>query len=135
MKRLTDTMFVAPQVQPGDIAALKNAGVTMIINNRPDDEEPGQPKSRDIREAAEAAGIGYAHIPVGHGISPAEVDEMREALSSADDAKVLGFCRSGTRSTLLWALARNEDGVDREELEAAAEGAGYSLTPINHLLS
>ena len=135
MKKLTETMCVAPQMQPDEIAALKDEGVTMIINNRPDHEEPGQPTSKQIHAAAKEAGIGYAHIPVGHGISPAEVDAMREALASCGDGKVLGFCRSGTRSTLLWALAQNEEGVAREKLDAAAEGAGYSLTPISHLLS
>ena len=133
LKQLTDTMCVAPQIQPEEIAALKDAGFCLVINNRPDDEEPGQPTSKDIREAVEQAGIAYAHIPVGHGISPAEVNAMREALAGCD-GKVLGFCRSGTRSTMLWALAQSEEGVPKETLHEVAEGAGYNLAPISHLL-
>lgn len=134
LKQLTDTMCVAPQIRPEEIASIKEAGFSLVINNRPDGEEPDQPTSKEIRAAVEEAGLAYVHIPVGHGISPAEVGAMRDALAECG-GKVLGFCRSGTRSTLLWALAQSEEGVPTETLHEAAEGAGYSLTPISHLLS
>ena len=134
IKPLTDTVCVAPQVRPEELAELKAQGFTLIINNRPDGEEPGQPTSKEMHAAADAAGLRYAHVPVGHGISPSDVAEMQEALGNCGEGKTLAFCRSGTRSTMLWAIACSEQGTPREELEAAAEGAGYSLAPVNHLL-
>lgn len=133
LKTLTGSMCVAPQMRPEEFADLKAAGFTTVINNRPDGEEPGQPASREIREAVEQAGMTYHHIPVGHGISPSEVAAMRKALGGCE-GKVLAFCRSGTRSTMLWALAQSEEGVPRDTLHELAQGAGYNLAPISHLL-
>ncbi|MCM8558018.1 TIGR01244 family sulfur transferase [Sphingomicrobium sediminis] len=130
-----DTNFhVGTQAELSDIEALKAAGFEMIINNRPDGEVDGQPTSGEIAAAAEAAGLDYAHVPITHGISPSDVKAEIEALEKAGARKTYAFCRSGTRSTMLWALAHHEQGRDIDELRAKAEAAGYSLTPINHLL-
>jgi len=134
LKQLTDKMWVSPQIQPEDIATLKQFGIEWVINNRPDGEEPGQPTHADIKAAAEAAGLNYRHVPVVRGPSHAEVEEMREALADAGDAKVFAFCRSGTRSTLTWAVAQAEGGADEDYLHRCAAGAGYDLTPVAHLL-
>jgi uncharacterized protein (TIGR01244 family) len=83
--------------------------VTAIVNNRPDDEEPGQPSAAEMASAAEAAGLSYRHIPVAGGFSPEQVDAMAAALAEAG-GPVLAFCKSGTRSTFLWALAEAQRG-------------------------
>jgi uncharacterized protein (TIGR01244 family) len=128
MRRLDETTLVAPsQVLPADIAATAHQGVRLIVNNRPDGEEPGQPSSADIEAAARAAGLDYRHIPVAGGFSAPQVEAMADAL---DQGPVLAFCRSGTRSTYLWALARARAGVDRGMLVRQAASAGYDLTPI-----
>ena len=127
-----DTL-VSGQIAPEDIAAAVAAGVTMIVNNRPDGEEPGQPAGEVIRAAAEAAGLDYRHIPVAGGFSQGQVTEMAEALAQAE-GKVLAFCRSGTRSTYLWALARASQGVDGNTLFAQAAAAGYDLSPLRQYL-
>ena len=106
----------------------------MIVNNRPDGEDPDQPLAADIEAAAEAAGIAYRHIPVARGLGPSDVENMREAIASVGDGKMLAFCRSGNRSALVWAVARAEDGVPADELRRCAEGAGVSLDPVAHLL-
>ena len=106
----------------------------MIVNNRPDGEDPDQPLAADIEAAAEAAGIAYRHIPVARGLGPSDVENMREAITSVGDGKMLAFCRSGNRSALVWAVARAEDGVPADELRRCAEGAGVSLDPVAHLL-
>lgn len=129
MKRLDAKVSVAGQIMPGDVPALKAACVTMIVNNRPDGEAPGQPDSAEIAQAAGAAGIGYRHIPVAGGFDEAMVEAMTSALEKAT-GPVLAFCKSGTRSTLLWALARARLGDDPEELRTKAEAAGYDLSPI-----
>lgn len=134
MKQLDERVFVAGQIWPKDLPALKAAGLTAIVNNRPDGEEPGQPSAAEIAAAAQAAGLGYRHIPMAGGLSPELVQEMADALAGAN-GPLLAFCRSGTRSTYLWALAEAQRGVGGEELMRRAAGAGYDLSPIaRHLL-
>jgi uncharacterized protein (TIGR01244 family) len=131
MIQLDPTTFVSGQIAPEEIASL---GVTTLINNRPDGEEPGQPSSDVIAAAAEAAGIDYRHIPVAGGIAQPQVAQMADALAQAR-GPVLAFCRSGTRSTYLWALARARLGDDAEALTAKAAAAGYDLSPIRAFLA
>jgi len=134
VRQLDDRTLIAGQIAPGDVAGLAASGVTMIVNNRPDGEDAGQPLAADIEAAAEAAGIGYRHIPIARGLGPSDVENMREAIASVGDGKMLAFCRSGNRSALVWAVARSEAGVPRVQLEQAAAGAGISLAPVAHLL-
>jgi uncharacterized protein (TIGR01244 family) len=132
MKRLDDKVQVSGQVRPEEVAGL---GVAMLINNRPDDEEPGQPTSAEVEAAARAAGVEYRHIPAVVGaMSLPQIAQMQDALAAAD-GPVHAFCKSGTRSTFLWALARAKMGDDAEELVAKAAAAGYDLTPIRAYLA
>lgn len=126
--RLDETTLVARhQLMPADIAEAVAAGVRTIVNNRPDGEEPGQPAGAEIEAAAKAAGLIYRHIPVAGGFSEEQIEAMAEALSQGP---ALAFCRSGTRSTYLWALARAHQGADAETIARAAAAAGYDLSPI-----
>lgn len=133
MRQLDDKTMVSGQIQPGEVAQLKQQGVTMIVNNRPDDEEPGQPSAAEIKQAAEAAGIGYRFVPIARGIGPADAEAMRDAIRACD-GKLLAFCKSGTRSAYVWAVAQAEEGRTREEIERAAAEAGFDLAPVAHLL-
>lgn len=129
-RRLNEKMLVAGQITPEDVAEAAGLGVRLIINNRPEGEAPDQPSGASIKAAADAAGLGYVAIPVSPaGIAPPQIDAMAEALSAADGL-ILAFCRSGTRSTLLWSLARARAGEDPAQLAATAKAAGYDLTPI-----
>ena len=106
VKRINDQMSVSPQIGVDDVATIKAAGFTAIINNRPDGEAPDQPPAETIRKAAEAAGLAYYHIPLGReGVSGDMVEQTREALEGST-GPVFAFCRSGTRSTTLWALSQ-----------------------------
>jgi uncharacterized protein (TIGR01244 family) len=133
-RELDDRTLVSGQIGPADVAALAEQGVTMIINNRPDGEDQGQPLSAELEAASKAAGITYCHIPISRGIGPSDVEAMQDALNSCEQGKVLAFCRSGTRSTLAWAVARREDGVSLEELQRAADNVGVDIGPVAHLL-
>ena len=126
---LDDRTFVAGQIGPADLPAIAGAGVTTIVNNRPDHEEPEQPKGREIWAAAQAAGLSYRNSPIAGTFSPSQIDAMAEALGQAE-GKLLAYCRYGTRSTYLWALARARSGADPDTLIAQAAAAGYDLTPI-----
>ena len=106
----------------------------MLVNNRPDGEEPGQPQASEIEAAAAAAGIAYRFVPIIRGIGPADVEEMQKALREASDGKLLAFCRSGTRSAFAVSLAHREEGASREEIEARLTEAGFDPGPISHLL-
>jgi uncharacterized protein (TIGR01244 family) len=133
LRQLDDKVLVSGQIRPEDVAALVGEGVTMLVNNRPDGEEPDQPLGMDIEEAARTAGIDYRSIPIIRGIGPADADAMQEAIR-ATRGKMLAFCRTGTRSSLAWALAKSDEGMPREEIERHLSNVGVDATPIAHLL-
>lgn len=133
-RKLDDTISVYGQIEPEDLVDAKAQGFTTIINNRPDDEQPGQPAGAEIAAAAAAAGLAYVAIPVDHsGFNEGQVTAMAEALERAE-GPVLAFCRSGTRSTYLWALARKRMGDDGNDLITKAASAGYDLSPLRPVL-
>lgn len=132
--KLDDQVSVAAQIAPADVAVAAAMGTRLIVNNRPDGEEPGQPDGAAIEAAARVAGIDYVAIPVTHaGFSETQLDAMNAALDGAE-GHVLAYCRSGTRSTYLWALAKAQRGGDPDELASAASEAGYDLGGIRPML-
>jgi uncharacterized protein (TIGR01244 family) len=134
IRTVNESISVAPQIAVGDVADIAAAGFKTIVNNRPDDEEPGQPSGAEIQAAAEAAGLAYVAIPVTHaGFSHPQLDAMTEALVAAK-GPVLAYCRSGTRSCNLWALAAAKAGRNPNLLAAQAEDAGYDLSNIRPML-
>jgi uncharacterized protein (TIGR01244 family) len=133
-RKLTDKVLASPQIGRDEVAAAAAEGVTLIINNRPEGESDDQTAGAEIEAAAKAAGLGSVAIPVTHaGFSEAQVKSMAEALAGAD-GKVLAYCRSGTRSTLLWALAEASRGANPDELARHAAEAGYDLAPVRALI-
>lgn len=134
VRQLDDKTLVSGQISVADVAEFQRQGVTMIVNNRPDHEDEGQPLSGEIEEAAEQAGVAFRFIPIVRGIGPADVDSMHDAMRDCGDGKMLAFCRTGTRSTLAWAVARSREGVARDELDAGAAKAGVDLSAVAHLL-
>jgi uncharacterized protein (TIGR01244 family) len=133
-RTVTDSLLVSPQIGIADIAAAKDMGVTLIINNRPDGEEPGAPQGDEIEAAAKAAGMAYVSIPVTHaGFAEWQLTAMADALA-AYEGKTLAYCRSGTRSTLLWALAQAKAGMHPAEIAERAAVAGYDVAPISMMI-
>ncbi|MFT5330550.1 MAG: hypothetical protein ACI9TB_001052 [Parasphingorhabdus sp.] len=132
-RKINDTISVSPQISLNDVATAKADGVTLIINNRPDGEDPSAPQSADIEAAARGAGMKYIAIPITHsGFSGPQVDAMIAALADGD--KTLAYCRSGTRSTLLWSLAQAKQGVAPDEISRLAGNAGYDITPVRAMV-
>ena len=133
-RQLTERVYASPQIGLAEVAEAARAGFGLIINNRPEDESDDQVPGPQIAAAAEAAGLRYVTIPVTHaGFSEAQVSAMAQALASTE-APVLAYCRSGTRSTLLWALAEASRGQSPHALAAAANQAGYDLSPVRTLI-
>lgn len=128
-KTLTSFLSVSPQLTEADVAQAARDGFRAIIDNRPDGEEPGQPSAAEVRALAAAHGMGFAHVPtVGGKISDEDVALMAHALSSLD-APVLAYCRTGTRSTTLWALTQ-AGAQPADALIATAAQAGYDLSAL-----
>jgi uncharacterized protein (TIGR01244 family) len=131
--QLDERTSVSGQIQPADVPRLKSSGVRMIICNRPDDEEPGQPSAADIAKAASESELEFRHVPIARGIGPSDVEAMEEALE-ASQGKVHAYCRSGNRSSLVWAVARRHQGAGIDDIRRAVTEAGYDLSPVEHLL-
>ncbi len=133
-RKLTDNIYASPQITLEDVAEAAAMGVKLIINNRPEGESDDQVPGAEIEAAARAAGIDYDAIPVTHaGFSEPQVVAMAKALDGAD-GPVLAYCRSGTRSTLLWALSEASQGGDPDALTNMAAKAGYDVSPVRPLM-
>jgi uncharacterized protein (TIGR01244 family) len=128
-RRIAPTVWVAGQVSFDDIAAAAAAGVTRVVNNRPDDEDPGQPTSTRIEQSVRSAGMDYVHIPVVGFPAAQQVEAVAVAL--ADDAPTLLYCRSGMRSAAAWALATAASGArSPDQIREAAAAAGFDLARL-----
>ncbi|HUP67162.1 MAG TPA: TIGR01244 family sulfur transferase [Sphingomicrobium sp.] len=134
IRQLDGRTLVSGQIAPGEVAGLAGQGVTVLVNNRPDGEEAGQPLAAEIEAAAQAAGIAYHFVPIIRGIGPADVEAMQAAMRDAGDGKLLAFCRSGARSAFAAAIAMREEGASSEAVSQALAQAGFDPGPIAHLL-
>jgi len=134
IRQLDDKVMVSGQIAPHEVAGLAAQGVTVLINNRPDGEEPDQPLAADIEAAAAEAGVPYHFVPIIRGIGPADVEEMQKALREAEGGKLLAFCRSGRRSAMALALAKRDEGASADEVIQQLNQAGFDHGPIAHLL-
>jgi len=107
-KKVDNRLSVSGQLSPDDLAELKAEGVSVIINNRPDGEQAGQPASDALAAAAGELGLNYHHIPVVPGqADPADARQMVQIVE-ASDGWVHAFCRTGNRSSTLWAMGRSQ---------------------------
>lgn len=129
IKNLDQQTSVSGQLSPADVPALIQAGVTLLVCNRPDGEDPGQPPLSAIARAAQSGGAQVLSLPFQGGALPADFPaELAAAL--ARHQRVHAFCRSGTRSTFLWAAARLEQGAEPATLRSQAAAAGYDVSPV-----
>ena len=129
-RKVTDQFSVAPQIELADIPRAAEAGFTLLINNRPDGEAPGQPSSAEVETAARAAGLDYAYVPVAGGPTPEAVHRELALLAEAE-GPVLAFCRSGTRSIVTWSIGQALSGErSRQALIALGAEAGYDLSGV-----
>jgi sulfide:quinone oxidoreductase len=131
--QLTPDLSVAPQLSEPDLQELAARGVRSVINNRPDGEGLGQPASAELAAAARRLGMEYRYIPVISGqLSEDQVDAFKAALAELPKPAV-AFCRSGTRSSMLWALASAPD-LDGDTILNTARAAGYDLHALRGLI-
>ena len=126
---VSPNFMVGPQLVASDLETAAAKGIKTIINNRPDNEGPGQPPSADLAKAAASAGLAYVHMPVtGPGLTDEKASEFDRVCSGAS-GPILGFCASGTRAIALWALGQARTRQADDVLADVAE-AGYDLSPF-----
>lgn len=133
IRALTPTYAVSPQIAPQDVAAIRAAGYTTLICNRPDAEIPDHLHAARIRAAAEAAGLDWVENPViGGAITEENVHRQGAAIAGAA-GPVLAYCASGNRSSIVWALSQ-AGRADPDTLIATAARFGYNLEPYRERL-
>jgi sulfide:quinone oxidoreductase len=127
--QLTDTLWVAGQISPEDLKEAAHQGVRSIICNRPDGESADQYSYQEIETAAKALGLEVAYCPVVSGrMTEQDVATFKHLIAQMPTPQ-LAYCRSGMRSTCMWALSQASHHP-AAEIIATAANAGYDLSPL-----
>lgn len=130
VKQVVDGFAVAEQIKADDVAVLAEQGFRSIICNRPDGEAPDQPTVAEIKASADAYKLEFRNIPVISGqLTPADISAVTAALEELPKP-ILAYCRTGTRSIQLWALAEGVSGRSGEDILEAGQRAGYDLSAV-----
>ena len=131
MRQLSPTFFVSPQIEVEDLPALKEAGITHILCNRPDAEVPPSHQAEAVRAAVEEAGLTFVENPFSHSAFDFALVETQADAIAASDGPTFAYCASGNRSSVLWAMGAVKAGeVTPAEAIAAARAAGYDLSGL-----
>lgn len=134
IRQLTPDYAVSPQVDPADFAAIAAAGFRTVINNRPCDEIPPSHHADVMREAAEAAGLNYAVLPLTHMTINPQTATSQMDICAASDGPVLAYCASGTRCTIIWAFGQARE-MDAEIIVNTAAQHGYDIAMMRRQLA
>ncbi|MEZ5685426.1 MAG: TIGR01244 family sulfur transferase [Paracoccaceae bacterium] len=133
LRQLTPEIAVAPQITPEDVAEAARLGFRTLIDNRPDEEVGAELGAEAMRAAAEAAGLAFHHLPYYPGEMTPELVAEFETVMAAVEAPVLAYCRSGTRSSHLWAMSQ-AGRMPIEEIVSRAAKWGYDHSALVPLL-
>jgi len=139
MKHLHDNIYVGGQINATDFPKIKDAGISMIINNRPDDEEPGQLSAAEAAQLASEHQLEYHSLPMANGqpLPDNLVHDFKALIekSKNDNVSVLAHCRSGMRSSFIWALGQIPTGsISVDEAIEKAQAAGIPLANARAVL-
>lgn len=129
IRPLTETYAVSPQIDPSDMPAVKAAGFTTVICNRPDHEIPGSLHAETMRKSAEKEGLHFVVNPIIGGAMTLDNVKAQGAAIDASDGPVLAYCASGNRSSIVWALSQ-AGKKPTDDLIAAGARYGYVLEPF-----
>ncbi|MBU9699375.1 TIGR01244 family phosphatase [Rhodobacteraceae bacterium HSP-20] len=133
IRALTPDYAVSPQIDPADLPAIKAAGYTTIIDNRPDGEIPADLHTPVMQAAAEALGLTFVANPViGGALTMDNVATQRAAIEAAS-GPVFAYCASGNRSSVVWALA-HAGQMPADELIGIPARFGYQLEHLRPTL-
>lgn len=126
LKKISEALSVSGQIQPDDVAKLARHGFGAIICNRPDGEAADQPTHEEMEKAAQKAGLAFLYLPVTPGIVTDDTAAAFKKALTELPGPVLGYCRTGTRTTTLWSLAMASD-KSVVDILAATKAAGYDM--------
>lgn len=128
---LTENFSVASQIAADDIREIAAAGFRTLINNRPDDEEPGQLASGVARSQAETLQVAYHYLPfTASSLTLTEIEAFERLMAEAD-GPVIAHCRSGTRCYLLWAASELRKGTaSADALVRQAADRGFDIAAL-----
>lgn len=129
LKLLTKRLSVSGQIRLADLKVLADLGFKTIINNRPDGEVPRQPKSDTLAARAASLGLNYHFIPVVPGQMTLDNVAGFKAVLDGDPGQTVAFCRTGTRSTIVWAKTQSGQRSP-EEIIRRTSSAGYDLSTL-----
>jgi len=134
IRKVSPRFFVSEQISAPDVDAVAAQGIKTIMCNRPDNEIQGQPTSSEIAAAADRFGVSFVDLPVTSGVI--SEDNIGEFERAYDDAAgpILAYCRTGTRSISLWALAEARS-LDVDAVLTATKKAGYDLSAMRPRLA
>ena len=129
IKPLTPNLSISPQILASDLPAIAAAGFKTIICNRPDGESSDQPGFKELEKAAIELGLKAQYLPAETGkVSDADGKEFGVLLSTLP-GPILAFCRSGMRSTTMWALSQAGVTPLPQILEASRK-AGFDMQSL-----
>ena len=129
LNKIIEDYVVSEQITPDDINTIKKAGFKTIFCNRPNNEENNQITVESIEKVAEESGIKFIHQPViGGQITQADVDQFSDYYD-ASEKPIFAYCRTGTRSSMLWALSESGKRSVEEILKLTSK-AGYNLNNL-----
>lgn len=137
MKAIHENLYIAGQISLEDLQIAAQQGITTIINNRPDNEEPGQLNHDEVQHACEGLGIEYIYLPMANGQPLPEglVDEFKQIVEQRKDQKVLAHCRTGTRCAIIWSIGKVQDGsLNANEAISKAAEIGVNINVVQPLL-
>lgn len=126
IRQLTPRYYVAPQISPDQMGALKDAGITRILCNRPDAEVPPALGAAQMEAAAKAAGLEFAVQPLTHDTMTPEVIARNRDIGAEQEGITLAYCASGTRSCIAWALGQ-AGRQSADDIVSAARAGGYDI--------
>ncbi len=130
VKKINEGLSVSPQIMPGELAGLAKQGFRSIICNRPDGEGADQPSFKEIQTAAKKAGLEAVYLPIIAGkVADDDASKFGTALTNLPGPTV-AYCRTGTRSTTLWALNEGAKNTPLPQILGAAKSAGYDMSGV-----
>ncbi|WIV49640.1 TIGR01244 family sulfur transferase [Marivivens sp. LCG002] len=134
IRNIASNYSVSPQILPTDVAAIKAAGFTTVLCNRPDEEVPSDIGSDAMRKEVEAAGLRFVFNPVTHQSLNAEMVKVQMSTIEQSSGPVLAYCASGTRSSIVWSLGSAKSMPVDAIIEATAR-AGYDLQGLRQRIT
>lgn len=128
---LSPALAVAGALSGEDFAEAARLGFKAVLNNRRDYEEAGQLTAREEAVLAWQAGLAYRHVPVAkHEVLELHALEAQSHALRSLPGPILVHCRSGLRSTIMWAALSVQAGAPAAEVFAAAAASGQDLSAL-----